>query len=81
MYIEKFIGAPRHIEFQVLADQHGNVEMLGERECTIKRRHQELIEESPSPVLSAELRAKTSAQLKNALGARSDTPTPGPSSF
>ncbi len=67
VYMEKLVEAPRHIEFQILADQHGNVEVLGERECSIQRRHQKLLEESPSPSVSPELRAAISQRLRTAM--------------
>ncbi|MDG1159074.1 MAG: acetyl-CoA carboxylase biotin carboxylase subunit [Flavobacteriales bacterium] len=56
VFIEKFVGSPRHIEIQILADQHGNILYLQERECSIQRRHQKVIEEAPSAVLTPELR-------------------------
>jgi acetyl-CoA carboxylase biotin carboxylase subunit len=73
VYLEKFIGAPRHIEFQILADEHGSVEILGERECSIQRRHQKLLEESPSPVVTDQHRAQISAALRKAIAHSSYT--------
>lgn len=61
MYIEKYIEAPRHIEIQVIGDQFGHVSHLSERDCSIQRRHQKLVEESPSPAISPELREKMGA--------------------
>ena len=58
VFIEKYVGSPRHIEFQIMADSHGNVCHLFERECSIQRRHQKLVEEAPSAVLSPEIRNK-----------------------
>ena len=67
LYMEKFIERPRHIEFQILADQYGNVVSLGERECSIQRRHQKLLEESPSTQVNQELRDQIGGILSKSL--------------
>ncbi len=71
MYIERFVENPRHIEFQILGDRYGNVVHLGERDCSIQRRHQKVLEESPSAAISGELRKKmgeTAVRAAKAVG-------------
>src|SRR5205807_2510217 len=71
IFLEKYIEQPRHIEIQVLGDMHGNIVHVGERECSIQRRHQKVVEEAPSPFIDAETRAAMGAQavaLARAVG-------------
>ena len=67
MYFEKYIERPRHIEFQILGDEHGNIQVLGERECSIQRRHQKILEEAPSIAVSDELRSDMAATIRRAM--------------
>jgi acetyl-CoA carboxylase, biotin carboxylase subunit len=69
VYAEKFITSPRHIEVQIVGDQHGNIVHVGERECTLQRRHQKVVEECPSPVVDEELRARLGAMAVKAAAA------------
>ena len=69
VYAEKFVESPRHIEVQVVGDQHGNIVHVGERECTLQRRHQKVVEEAPSPVVDAELRERLGAMAVKAAAA------------
>lgn len=69
VYIEKYISSPHHIEFQVLGDQHGNIVHLFERECSVQRRHQKVVEETPSPIMTQEVRMKMGADAVSAAKA------------
>ncbi len=80
VFIEKFIDEPRHIEIQIMADRHGNVLYLGERECSLQRRHQKVIEEAPSPFLDAATREAMGEQAV-ALAAAVDYQSAGTVEF
>jgi acetyl-CoA carboxylase biotin carboxylase subunit len=69
VYMEKFLEKPRHIEFQVLCDHHGNVLVLGERDCSMQRRHQKIIEEAPAPGITPKQRADMTKSIADAMRA------------
>ncbi|SFR56575.1 acetyl-CoA/propionyl-CoA carboxylase, biotin carboxylase, biotin carboxyl carrier protein [Halogeometricum rufum] len=73
VYVEKYLEAPRHIEVQILADHHGNVRHLGERDCSLQRRHQKVIEEAPSPALSDDLRERIGEAARRGVDAANYT--------
>ena len=67
VYVEKFLGQPRHIEFQIIGDTHGNCIHLGERDCSLQRRHQKVLEEAPSPVITEEVREEMGTRVASAM--------------
>ena len=80
VFLERFVVDPRHVEVQILGDTHGTVVHLFERECSIQRRYQKIVEEAPSPAVSRTLRDRAGRRRRRGRDRRSATPAPGPSS-